>query len=316
VSENVSENMPPKVGAQGEIFSANVNANIRSVVRYGLYPFLLVATLGFALWAITSGKELSSAFAWVMGARFAFLLGFEFMLPMKPEWRMSWRSFGRDLLYIVMNGGVSAIARWLIVFFAITSAEKNSGWLSDAPIVFGLIATALTFEFFQYWLHRLSHEAKGPIGSFLWRIHVAHHLPDRVYLLMHPVMHPFNMLASFPIIQGVLLLIGASPEAIFLFSALMSLQGLISHFNVEIHAGPLNYFLVGTELHRDHHSADPHESKNYGVVTPFWDLVFGTFHYRPGHAPARLGVERPADYPDSAAIHKVMMLPFYSSTSK
>lgn len=316
MSENVSENMQPRAGAQEETFRANVNANIRSVVRYGLYPFLLTATLGFALWAITSGMELSSAFGWVMGARFAFLLGVEFMLPMKREWKMSWRSFGRDLLYMATNSGVGAIVRWLIVFFAITSAENSSGWLRDAPIVLSVIATALTFEFFQYWFHRLSHEARGPIGAFLWRIHVAHHLPDRVYLLMHPVMHPFNMLISLAIIQGVLLFTGASPEAIFLFSALMGLQGLISHFNVEIHAGPLNYLLVGTELHRDHHSADPHESKNYGVVTPFWDIVFGTFHYRPGRAPARLGVEHPADYPDSAAIHKVMMLPFYSSTSK
>jgi sterol desaturase/sphingolipid hydroxylase (fatty acid hydroxylase superfamily) len=316
VSENVSENMQPRAKAQEEIFRANVNANIRSVVRYGLYPFLLVATLGFGWWVISSERDLSAAFAWVMGARFVILLGVEFMLPMKREWKMSWRSFGRDLMYITLNGGVSAIVRWLIVFFAITSAENSSGWLQDAPIVPSVILAALALEFFQYWFHRVSHEAKGPIGALLWRIHVAHHLPDRVYLLMHPVMHPFNMLISQAIIQGALLLVGASPEAIFLLNALMGLQGWVSHFNVEIHAGPLNYFLVGTELHRDHHSADPRESKNYGVLTPFWDLVFGTFHYHPGRAPARLGVEHPADYPDSAAIHKVMMLPLYDSTSK
>lgn len=316
MSDNVSESVQPNPETQGRIFSGNANAKIRCVIRYGLYPFLLVGTLGFASWVISSEQNLSTAYGWVMGARFAFLLGLEFVLPMKREWKMSWRSFGRDLLYIAVNGGVSAIVRWAIVFFAISFAENNNGWLRDAPITLGVIATALTVEFFQYWFHRVSHEAKGSIGTFLWRIHVAHHLPDRVYLLMHPVMHLINMLLSLAIIQGALLVSGASPEAIFVFSALMSLQGLISHFNVEIHAGALNYFLVGTELHRDHHSADPHESKNYGVVTPFWDLVFGTFHYRPGYAPARLGVEHPADYPDSAAIHKVMMLPLRNSNSR
>lgn len=90
----------------------------------------------------------------------------------------------------------------------------------------------------------------------------------------------------------------------------MGLQGLVSHFNVDIKAGPLNYLLVGAELHRFHHSANVAEAKNFGVLTPFWDLVFGTFRYEPKRLPQALGVADPRQYPSSTAIGKVLMLPF------
>lgn len=151
----------------------------------------------------------------------------------------------------------------------------------------------LGFEFFQYWYHRLSHEGKGRIGGWLWNVHVAHHLPDRVYLLMHPVGHPLNFMVSLAIVQLPLVVLGARQETIFLFNALMGLQGLVSHFNVDIKSRPLNYLLVGTELHRYHHSADLQEAKNYGVLTPVWDLVFGTFCYHPKRLPQALGVAEP-----------------------
>ena len=87
-------------------------------------------------------------------------------------------------------------------------------------------------------------------------------------------------------------------------------RALVSHFNVNIKAGALNYLLVGTELHRYHHSADLAEAKNFGVLTPFWDIVFGTFRYQPERLPAALGIVSPALYPQSNQLLKVLMLPF------
>lgn len=115
---------------------------------------------------------------------------------------------------------------------------------------------------------------------------------------------------SLAIVQLPLVTLGARQETLFLFNALMGLQGLLSHFNVDIKAGPLNYLLVGAELHRFHHGADLDEAKNFGVLTPFWDLVFGTFRYDARRLPNALGVINPEQYPASTAIGKVMMLPF------
>src|SRR5207247_10960014 len=90
----------------------------------------------------------------------------------------------------------------------------------------------------------------------------------------------------------------------------LTFQALISHCNVDIRAGWFNYLLVGTELHRFHHSANLSESKNYAVTLSFLDVVFGTFYYRPGSLPERLGVVDPSAYPNSEEFWKVMKLPF------
>lgn len=56
-------------------------------------------------------------------------------------------------------------------------------------------------------------------------------------------------------------------------------------------------------------AAAEREAGNYGVLTPFWDLVFGTFRYQPGRLPQALGVEQPGRYPPSSSLWKVL-LPF------
>jgi sterol desaturase/sphingolipid hydroxylase (fatty acid hydroxylase superfamily) len=104
--------------------------------------------------------------------------------------------------------------------------------------------------------------------------------------------------------------LGFSTEALFVANLIVGLQGLVSHFNVDIRVGPLNYLLMGTELHRYHHSADPRECKNYASTLSLWDLLFGTFYYRPGQNPQKLGVEQPARYPQDTELLKVLALPF------
>ena len=95
----------------------------------------------------------------------------------------------------------------------------------------------------------------------------------------------------------------------FAAGAVMGLQGIISHCNVDLRAGWFNYLFVGAELHRFHHSADPVEGQNYGVVTPIFDLMFGTFSYAPARLPARLGVQDVTAYPRATQFFHVMLLP-------
>lgn len=279
-------------------------------VSYAFYPLLLGVTLLLFAMSVSRGWNLATVFAWMAGARFWLLLAVEFLHPARPEWRMTWRSFWRDLKYMAVNGGTSAALKFGLGWLALDLSRFNTGLVTGMPAVVEFLAVLLTFEFFQYWYHRLSHEPRGPVTGWLWKLHVAHHLPDRVYLLMHPVGHPLNFIVSLAIVQLPLVTLGTRSETIFLFNALMGLQGLVSHFNVDIKAGPLNYLLVGTELHRFHHSAKLDEAKNFGVLTPFWDLVFGTFRYGPKRLPDALGVIDPAQYPESTAIGKVLMLPF------
>ena len=279
-------------------------------ITYAFYPLLLATTLGLYLSALQNSWNLAEVFVWMAAGRMLLLLIVEFWHPAKPEWKMTWGSFRRDLKYMVINGGIASLLKVGLTWLALDWSRFNTGIVSNTSIAFEFLAILLVYEFFQYWYHRFSHEGPGRFGAWLWSVHLAHHLPDKVYLLMHPVGHPLNFVISLALVQLPLLILGARFESIFLFNALMGLQGLVSHFNVNIKAGALNYLLVGTELHRYHHSADLAEAKNFGVLTPFWDIVFGTFRYQPERLPAALGIVSPALYPQSNQLLKVLMLPF------
>ncbi len=279
-------------------------------ISYGFYPLLLGGTAALYFAAPAHGWNLATVFAWMAGVRMVVLLLVEFLHPAKPEWKMTRASFWRDLKYMAVNGGVTGLLKLALGVLAIDMSRWNTGIITNSSVLVEFIALCLVFEFFQYWYHRLSHEGSGHWGAWLWKVHLPHHLPDKVYLLMHPVGHPLNLVISLALVQLPLVLLGARPEAIFLFNAVMGLQGLLSHYNVDIKAGPLNYIVVGTELHRYHHSADVAEAKNYGVMTPFWDIVFGTFEYHPERLPKALGVQDPEQYPPSTAIGRVLALPF------
>lgn len=283
------------------------------IVQFGLYPTLLAGVVAAWLASHAWGWNLSTVFAWMAGLRLAALFFAEWRWPARQSWRMNWASFRRDLKYVLVNGGAASLFKWASLWWAVDAAGGRQGGMQGWPLAVQVVVLVLAFEFPQYWFHRLSHEGRGRLGAWLWRMHVAHHLPDRVYLLMHVVGHPINLVISLAIIQLPAWGLGASQEAVFLFGALMSLQGLVSHFNVDLKAGPFNYLLVGAELHRFHHSAAMDEAKNFGVLTPFWDLVFGTFRYDPRRLPAALGVERPEDYPASGDILGVLALPLRGS---
>lgn len=288
---------------------------LQKTVTYGLYPFLLVTQLSIFSLAIIFEWDLKKIFAIVSPIQFISLLIIEFIFPIKNEWKMTWQSFFRDLKYMITSGLTSYGLRFLLGYFAIAASQQNSGFLRQFPFV-NAVFVLITFEFIQYWFHRLSHNAGGSVGNFLWRLHSAHHLPDKVYLLMHPVNHPLYSMVTFILIQSLLIAVGVDAKSIYLINILMGLQGLISHFNVDIRTGFLNYIFIGTELHRFHHSANINEGKNYGAILAIWDLVFGTFYYRPGTSPEKLGVAEPSEYPESTKIFQVILFPFKSKKEK
>lgn len=282
----------------------------QKAIAYGLYPFLLIAT-GFLSWnAISKRYDLAEAFVWIAAGRFALLQTIELAFPLKREWSINPANFWRDLKYGAVNFLTIQLYGFAMGYLTIKLAAGNPGLFAGMPLLLEVIGAALIYEFFQYWFHRLSHEGKGWVGDKLWKIHVAHHLPDRVYLIMHAVGHPVNTVIVMLFVPLTTWLTGVSQEAVMIWFSFRGLHGLISHYNVDIRAGFLNYIFIGTELHRYHHSADMTECKNYGSLLPFWDQVFGTFVYKPGRDPVRLGVEVPTQYPDSTHILQVLALPF------
>jgi sterol desaturase/sphingolipid hydroxylase (fatty acid hydroxylase superfamily) len=288
-----------------------MKTNTPWAVTWLTWPILFAFNVGVALRAIAYRGSYSTVLTTLLITDVVVLVTLEFLFPVRREWKMTWRTFVRDLKYIVAGGASFAVIDGLFGLASIRLSSGHVGPITNWPLYLSLPAALLVVEFLNYWQHRWSHELRGSFGTILWRSHAAHHLPEQVYVLMHPASHPIN---GFIVRALVTLLplyyLGASPETVLLFSTIVTFQALISHCNVDIRAGWFNYLLVGTELHRFHHSANFSESKNYAVTLSFLDVIFGTFYYRPGTLPERLGIVDPSAYPNSEEFWKVMKLPF------
>ncbi len=280
-------------------------------VTWLTWPILFTFNIGLAMRAIMQHGNYSSVLTTLLITDVVVLVTLESLFPVQRQWKMTWRSIRRDLKYIVAGGATFAVIDGVFGLASIRLNTGHVGPITNWPLYLSVPVALLVVEFLNYWQHRWSHELSGSLGSFLWRSHAAHHLPEQVYVLMHPASHPINGF----VVRGLVTLLplyylGASPETVLLFSTIVTFQALISHCNVDIRAGWFNYVFVGTELHRFHHSASLSESKNYAVTLSFLDIIFGTFYYRPGSLPERLGVVDPSAYPNSNEFWQVMRLPF------
>jgi sterol desaturase/sphingolipid hydroxylase (fatty acid hydroxylase superfamily) len=283
----------------------------RILVRYGLYPLSwAVALSGFHLiW--TTDIEPRQIWGAVAGSLALLYLIVEWLLPYEQRWAMTWRSFLADFRFAFINTIFVAGLSAGLALFAIGISGDLTGPARHWPPFLQLVSCLLIFEGINYTLHRLMHEAKGWPGTLLWSVHAAHHLPPRLYLVMHAVFHPVNGV----IIQGLAIilpiwLMGYDQRVVTMFLIINGMHGLISHFNVDVRMGWLNYVFVGPELHRYHHSARVDEAKNYGATLSVFDWLFGTFVYHPGIPPKNLGVAPSSGLPPYERTWAVLKLPF------
>lgn len=281
------------------------------LLQWLTWPITLIGGVAVVVAAPSRGIDMVSASGAVTGILILTLVVMERFWPADRKWAMTWRSFARDIQFFAINGVTIFATNIAFSWIGIEAGKGHAGPLTSVPLVLSVPAAILVIEFFQYWLHRISHEASGPLGRFLWRSHAAHHLPEQVYVLMHPAGHPINtfIVRGFVTIVPVYLL-GLPPEGIVIAFLIMGIQGIISHTNIDLRAGWLNYIFVGSELHRYHHSADVDEAGNYATALSILDVLFGTFVYRPGEMPIEVGVSARETYPRSGQIARIMALPF------
>jgi sterol desaturase/sphingolipid hydroxylase (fatty acid hydroxylase superfamily) len=128
-------------------------------------------------------------------------------------------------------------------------------------------------DFFFYWLHRFEHRK-------LWRFHKVHHSVRQMHAFAgfhHVTEEAFRLLF---ITAPVFFLIGDPAEAYPLVGALAYVQGHYLHSCTRLNLGPLGYLVMDNRFHRIHHSLEArHWDRNFGAVTPLWDVLFGTAYF-------------------------------------
>jgi sterol desaturase/sphingolipid hydroxylase (fatty acid hydroxylase superfamily) len=292
----------------------SVDVGWQPYVRYGLYPLLWILLISSFTYVWLNPEQILATQMVKGGTMLVVLLACEWFFPYQRRWSMTKTLlFKRDLVFLVANSITSRLLATLFSLLAVYLASFSSGPMSGTPIWIQVIVGLLVFEALQYPLHRFMHQSRGPITHFLWRVHAVHHLPKQLYLVMHIVLHPFNAIATRIVVQIIpVALLGYDPFAVFVFMSIIALHGTISHFNVDLSLGRLNYLFVGPELHRYHHSANSHEAVNYAGTLSFFDILFGTFLYRPGTPPEHLGLAEEDGYPGQIQPGKALLLPFHS----
>lgn len=275
---------------------------MRRVVSLGLFPATLLAVVGGATLALERGAGAGAVLG--LGALGTLLVValFERLQPFRREWNRSQGDLPADLAYLPTTLGVNALIEPGVKAVAVAIGAALSGalgaglWPAGGRLALQLVLACVIAELFDYWPHRIMHQQPT-----LWRFHVIHHSPARLYWLNATRSHPVEMA-----FRGVfnflpLALLGAGADVLVLFALTTLCVGLFQHANIDFALGPLAWIFSVGDMHRWHHSEDLAEaSHNYGNNFLFWDLVFGTW-YRPRdrRAPARLGIAGLDDFPRS-----------------
>ncbi len=255
------------------------------LVRRLAWPGLLVSSAAILALGLRVGHEaiyFNLSYLWIV--LWLFLL--ERRLPYRAQWRQADGQLGADLGHTLLNKGLVQFTIIQLMGLQFFREERNTFFSQQAlpvQVLWGLVAS----EFGLYWAHRLSHES-----ALLWRFHAVHHSVRRLWLVntgrFHFVDSNLSVLASVPF----LLLSGISMDAIIWVSAITAYIGVLTHCNVGMRCGWLDFAFNTPNLHRWHHSTDPAQgNRNYGQNLMLWDQLFRTFYRRPDDALGQIGIK-------------------------
>ncbi len=164
--------------------------------------------------------------------------------------------------------------------------------VTDLPLV-SFVIYLLAFDFIAYWTHRGQHR----IGWW-WQLHALHHSQRQMTMWSDNRNHFLDDLIVDVILVLAAQLIGVGPQQFMLLIVLGQLSESLQHANLRLSFGRWGERLwVSPRFHRSHHSVADGDH-NFGVLLPWWDLMFGTARFEGGFGPTGLReqVEQRRDY--------------------
>lgn len=220
---------------------------------------------------------------------------------------------GNNFLLSVIN---TFILRFVfpagLVGIALFSEENSLGVFNAYDMHFSseLLLSVVLLDLCIYWQHRLMHTI-----PLLWKLHGVHHSDQLMDVSTGFRFHPLEMLFSFFIKVGLVVILGISPFAIIVFEILLSSFALFSHSNIVFPYAIeklLVSLLVTPAMHRIHHSRIIKESnQNFGFSVNCWDRLFASFQ-KPEANQSHIvfGREKNAHLVESSRLPSMLSEPF------
>lgn len=176
--------------------------------------------------------------------------------------------------------------------------------ITDHAVV-SLLIYLVVFDFVAYWTHRGQHQIE-----WWWRLHSLHHAQRQMTMWSDNRNHLLDDILVDAIVVLVAQLIGVPPGQFVAIVAFTQLSESFQHANVRLWFGRIGERLwVSPRFHRLHHSIGiGHETvkaertvlggHNFGVLLPWWDVLFGTANFEQRYDPTgiRDQVEANRDY--------------------
>ena len=174
--------------------------------------------------------------------------------------------------------------------------------VTDSAVVSFLIYLVV-FDLLGYWIHRAQHQS-----GLWWCLHSLHHAQRQMTMWSDNRNHLLDDILVDSLLVIAAQLIGVAPGQFIAIVAVTQLSESFQHANLRVWFGRVGERLwVSPRFHRLHHSIGVgHESAgkntlgghNFGVLLPWWDMLFGTDNFQQRYDPTgiRDQVEANRDY--------------------
>lgn len=219
---------------------------------------------------------------------------FERLMPYEETWLDADGETFNNLAHTLLSKGAVQIAAAIGTSFPMAVAtvaqpflsHKADIWPDQLPMALQVVLGLIIAEFGLYLAHRLAHEHLS-----LWRFHALHHSVERLWVINTGRFHIIDSLFKIALSQIPLYLLGA-PLPVFLWiGAVTAFIGLLTHCNIDVRTGPLDWILSTPRLHRWHHSKLLAEGNtNYGENLVIWDQILGTYYNPPRPSSTDIGI--------------------------
>lgn len=149
--------------------------------------------------------------------------------------------------------------------------------LRDHP-AWAFLLYVVILDFGEYWRHRLQHRL-----GWWWALHSIHHAQRQMTFWTDDRNHILDEILAALWFGTIALLIGVPPGQFPLLVLVMRLTESLSHANVRLSFGSVGErLIVSPRFHRLHHGilSVAEMGKNYAVLFPVWDWIFGTSDFR------------------------------------
>jgi sterol desaturase/sphingolipid hydroxylase (fatty acid hydroxylase superfamily) len=262
------------------------------------------------LYALGMANLLEDAFdgtGWVLAGVLQLLVIVTVFRALEARWPVEpvtdRRAIRTDVVYSLIHRlGLFRLAMFFSLdplAFELASVLRLQGWhawqpdqlwpgVTDRPLVSFLIYL-LIFDAVDYALHRGQHGFNR-----WWQLHALHHSQRQMTRWSDNRNHLLDDVIRDAVIVTIGLALGVAPAQFVAIVVVTQLVESLSHANVRLHFGPVfGRLVVSPAYHRLHHAIGiGHEShgagtlggRNFAVLFPVWDIVFGTasFDFRWG----------------------------------